>query len=191
MRDVPSVAYTSANMLTVSTFSADQSSPQYRNQSYTANYDYQGPSDVVKFLAINMGTQGAMLPVTPPAPNSHWNITFFGPSIRCRNVSDGLRNAISLDIASYINESMWVTHPGGDGSMSDGSANTWLNPLYFAWTPSIPSYISSDDLSFEGYVRPLHKNTPREYLYWTRSTGDMVPLYVGVIPSVYNLTQLV
>jgi hypothetical protein len=205
MRDVPSVAYTSAKLFTVSD-STDQSSPsmlypqlypqssppmlypQFHNQSYTAKYDHQGPSDVVGFLAINMDTQGAVLPVTPPAPNSHWNITFFGPSIRCRNVSDGLRNVVSLDIASSINESMWLAHPGGDGSTTSGSQNTYLNPLYFARTPSMPSDISPDDPSFEGYVRPLHRNTSEEYEIGIRSTGDMVPLYVGVIPSVNNLT---
>jgi hypothetical protein len=182
MRDVPSVAYTGANMFTVTAIS---SSSQYlqHGQYYTASYDYQGPSDAVNSLAITLSTQGVMLPVTPPAPNSNWNSIFFGPSIRCRNVSAGLRNAISLDIASYMNDSMFQHNL----KVKSGMSYSALNPLYFAWTPSVPSDLSPDDPSFESYVRPLHRHESKKYDISYRGTRDTAPLYVAVIPSAIAL----
>lgn len=153
MRDVQSVAYTSANMFTVSTISSGDQYLQGNDQFYTASYDYQGPSDAVNLIAITVGAQGGVLPLIPPAQNSTWNSTFFGPSIRCRNVSDGLRNAISLDIASYMNDSMFQYNL----KVQSDTEYSALNPLYFAWTPSVPSNVSLDDPSFEVYVRPLHR----------------------------------
>jgi hypothetical protein len=184
MRDVQSVAYTSANMFTVSTISSGDQYLQRDGQFYTASYDYQGPSDAVNLIAITVGAQGDVLPLIPPAQNSTWNSTFFGPSIRCRNVSAGLRNAISLDIASYMNDSMFQHNLKVESDM-DYSA---LNPLYFAWTPSVPSDLSPDDPSFEGYVRPLHRHGSKKYDISDRGTGDMAPLNVAVIPSAITLT---
>ena len=66
MRDVPCVAYTGANVFTVTAISSSQYLQQH-GQWYTASYDYQGPSDAVNSLAITLSTQGTMLPVTPPA----------------------------------------------------------------------------------------------------------------------------
>jgi hypothetical protein len=185
MRDVPSVAYTSANMFTVSTISSGDQYLQllHDGQFYTASYDYQRPSDAVSLLAITVGTQGIMLPVTPPAPNSNWNSSFFGPSIRCRNVSAGLRNAISLDIATYMNDSMFQHKLHVQSAMNYSA----LNPLYFAWTPSVPSNLSPDDPSFKGYVQPLRKHGYYEYDISDRRTGEMAPLYVAVIPSAITL----
>jgi len=186
MRDVPSVAYTSANMFTVSTVSSGDDQYLLRlpdGQIHTASYDYQGPSDAVSLLATTVGTQGIMLPVTPPAPNLNWNSSFFGPSIRCRNVSAGLRNAISLDIANYMNDSMFQ-YKLHVQSATNYSA---LNPLYFAWTPSVPSDLSLDDPSLWSYVRPLRRHEYYEYDISDRSTGDMAPLYVAVIPSAITL----
>jgi hypothetical protein len=186
MRDVPSVAYTSANMFTVSTVSSGDDQYLRRlpdGQIHTASYDYQGPSDAVSLLATTVGTQGIMLPVTPPAPNSNWNSSFFGPSIRYRNVSAGLRNAISLDIANYMNDSVFQ-HKLHVQSATNYSA---LNPLYFAWTPSVPSDLSLDDPSLWSYVRPLRKHEYYEYDISDRRTGEMAPLYVAVIPSAITL----
>jgi len=184
MRDVQSVAYTSANIFTVSTISSGDQYLQGNDQFYTASYDYQGPSDAVNLIAITVGAQGGVLPLTPPAQNSTWNSTFFGPSIRCRNISDGLRNAISLDIASYMNDSMFQYNL----KVESDTEYSALNPLYFAWTPSVPSNVSSDDPSFEGYVRPLHRLQDKEYDISDRRTGDMAPLYVVVMPSAITLT---
>jgi hypothetical protein len=184
MRDVQSVAYTSANMFTVSTISSGDQYLQRDGQFYTASYDYQGPSDAVNLIAITVGAQGGVLPLIPPAQNSTWNSTFFGPSIRCKNVSDGLRNAISLDVARYMNDSMFQ-HNLKVESDTDYSA---LNPLYFAWTPSVPSDLALDDPSFEGYVRPLHRHESKKYDVSDRGTGDTAPLYVAVIPSAITLT---
>ena len=184
MRDVQSVAYTSANMFTVSTISSGDQYLQGNEQFYTASYDYQGPSDAVNLIAITVGAQGDVLPLVPPAHNSTWNTTFFGPSIRCRDVSDGLRNAISLDIAIYMNDSMFQ-HNLKEESDTENSA---IIPLYFAWTPSVPSDLSPGDPSYEGYVRPLHRHESKKYDISDRGTGDMAPLYVAVIPSAVKLT---
>ena len=185
-RNVPSVAYTSANMFTVSTISSGDLFIQRNGQWYTASYDYQGPSDAVNLIAITVGAQGGVLPLIPPAQSSTWNSTFSGPSIRCRNVSDGLRNAISLGIAKYMNDSM-LHHNLDEESATIGSTNDALNPLHFAWTPSVPSNISADDPSFEAYVRRLHRGGTSSYEPSSRNTGDIALLYVGVIPSAIKL----
>ena len=187
MRDIPGVAYTSANMFTVLTTGSGNTPSHNYNLWSTASLIYQGPIDAIKMLAIALSSQGAVLPVIPPAPDSTWNVTFFGPSMRCKNVSGSLRNAISLDIARSMNLSMFCESDYTWATACAELSDPPVNPLYFAWTPSVPSNISPDDSSFEGYVWPLHRQNSKMYDISDRSTGDMAPLYVAVIPSVIEL----
>lgn len=62
MRDVQSVAYTSANIFTVSTISSGDQYLQGNDQFYTALYDYQGPSDAVNLIATLLAHKAACSP---------------------------------------------------------------------------------------------------------------------------------
>jgi hypothetical protein len=181
MRDVQGVAYTSANMFTVSTISSNGSFLQTGGNWNTASYEYQGPSDAVSLIANAVGAQGGVLPVLPPAQNSTWDVSFFGPSMRCNNVSDHLRDRITLDIAQRMNESMFHNN-----LHKDSLVDSPLNPLFLAWTPPIPSNLSAEDSASATHVLPLNRKV--DYDIANRHDGDLFPLYVAIIPSAIILT---
>jgi hypothetical protein len=181
MRDVQSVAYTSANMFTVSTISSNGSFLQTGGNWNTASYKYEGPSDAVSLIANAVGSQGGVLSVLPPAQNSTWNVSFLGPSMRCNNVSDHLRDRITLDIAQYMNESMFHNN-----LHKDSLVESPLNPLFLAWTPPIPSNLSAEDSSSATRVLPLNRQV--NYDIANRHDGDLFPLFVAIIPSAIILT---
>lgn len=186
---MPNVAYTSANMFTVSTISSGDTFYQGNNgQWYTESYEYQGPSDAVNLIAITVGAQGGVLPITPPAQNSTWSVNFFGPSMHCHNVSGPMHDAITLDIARYMNDSMFVNNLR-DESSSTGLTNSALNPLYIAWTPPVPADFNPDNSSFGSYVHPIHRPTSgsKSYDPSDRGNGDLAPLFVAAIPSANKL----
>jgi hypothetical protein len=177
MRDVQSVAYTSANMFTVSTISSNGSFLQTGGNWNTALYKYQGPSDAVSLIANAVGSQGGVLPVLPPAQNSTWNVSFFGPSMRCNNVSDHLRGRITIS----INELMFHNNLHKD-SLIDSP----LNPLFLAWTPPAAPNISAEDSASATHVLPLNRQV--DYDIANRHDGDLFPLYVAITPSAIKLT---
>ena len=66
------------------------------------SFDYNGPSQIVESIAAAVGAQGAILPITPPSPNSSWHLEFYGPSLKCRNMSDVRRGQVAHNVANYF-----------------------------------------------------------------------------------------
>lgn len=67
-------------------------------------YEYTGPSTLARQIAMAVGAQGAVLPITAPAPNSSWDLTFRAPSIRCDNVSRDRYIAIEQSMYDYLSD---------------------------------------------------------------------------------------
>jgi hypothetical protein len=175
MCDVPSAAYISTNMFNSLPHTRGGEVPGNIGQQYTSMWFYMGPSYAVNRVAVTVGTQGGILPVIPPSQNSTWNVTFYGPSIRCGNVSSSLHDAITLNIAQYLNETL--VNAGNTSDSKTGPS------YYLAWTPSVPSNFSPEDPSFGVYARPFNNTPFGDFDVLNRIPGDMVPLYVGIFPS--------
>ena len=100
-------------------------------------YSYNGPSQAVLEIASAVAAQGAILPITPPSANASWSLTFYGPSLKCANISDTRRQQWSNNIGSYLT--------GGVDGVNCGEPYGYL-----AWFPRSLSTTNSsvDDLPF-------------------------------------------
>lgn len=65
-------------------------------------FAYNGPSQIVKTIAAAVSAQGAILPIIPPSPNSSWQLEFYGPSLKCGNLSDVRREQVTRNVANYF-----------------------------------------------------------------------------------------
>lgn len=84
MTQVPALSFTSLS------FSADMHSTGAGadTDKYQEIYSYNGPSQALKRVATAVLVEGAILPITPPSPNSTWELDFYGPALSCSNVTD-------------------------------------------------------------------------------------------------------
>ena len=77
----------------------------YGNMTVDGNggqpYKYNGPSEHVKQVALDVALSNTILPITPPFSNSTWQLTFHGPTLECANVSSGERRDIEKNIAQH------------------------------------------------------------------------------------------
>lgn len=67
-------------------------------------YYYNGPSEEVRKVAFAAAAQGAILPVTAPAPDSSWGLIFPGPALKCSEVEDDVRLSVQQNILDYVFE---------------------------------------------------------------------------------------
>jgi hypothetical protein len=82
---------------------------------------YTGPSFLVHRIVAATMAQGKLLAIPPPASNSSWSLNFWGPAIRCGEVSDLDRTSISDNYGAYVQES------------SNAGLTTNYLPSYFSW----------------------------------------------------------
>ncbi|KAI0112242.1 hypothetical protein GGR51DRAFT_60601 [Nemania sp. FL0031] len=128
---------------------------QYPNSSYKPSNPitckYNGPSYEVQRIANSVASRGAILPITPPAPNSSWQLDFYGPSLRCRPIDANIR----LDIETKIAYWLWFKEKG-----NFTSRNCYEPPGYLAWSPSRKWITSSfEDLSYNLSLVPYDSFT--------------------------------
>jgi hypothetical protein len=91
---VPNVAFESLNYvdwLTPADHGEEETEPFW--------YTYNGPSRVVQEIVQAVAAQGAVLRITPPAPNTTWAVDFIGPSLTCTNVTSSQQSAIVSNVA--------------------------------------------------------------------------------------------
>lgn len=89
-----------------------------------ATFFYTGPSTAVLTVTNSAMSQGAILPIPPPAQNASWTLDFLGPSLKCKEVDHEtkfrfLANAIEAYNAKNLSQ----------------SASLYL-PLYVSWIPT-------------------------------------------------------
>lgn len=63
-------------------------------------YLCQGPSRAIENVALAVGTNGNILPITPPDINSTWQLDFSGPAIQCANLQAQDRATVMQNVAS-------------------------------------------------------------------------------------------
>ncbi|KAI8950665.1 hypothetical protein F4801DRAFT_602078 [Xylaria longipes] len=65
-------------------------------------YLYNGPSAEVQKVANAVAYGGTVLPITPPAANSSWQLDFYGPSLICHPMDDNTRLQVESSIAYWL-----------------------------------------------------------------------------------------
>jgi hypothetical protein len=102
----------------------------WMNQNFyrTLNYPgekglkiYAGPMYSIHRIVAATMSQGDFLAIRPPAFNSSWALNFWGPAIRCGEVSGPDRTSISNNYGAYVQQ-----------QLKRGIPSIYL-PSYFAW----------------------------------------------------------
>ena len=97
------------------------------DQGNDSIYIYNGPDQAVLEIATAVAAQGAILPITPPEANASWSLSFYGPSLKCDNISDVLQQQFSSNLRAYLTDGEYCNEPYG----------------YLAWFPRPPSGTNS------------------------------------------------
>ncbi|KAI0523918.1 hypothetical protein F5B22DRAFT_643025 [Xylaria bambusicola] len=82
-------------------------------------YTSKGPNEEVRRIAASTAASGLILPISPIATNSSWELDFYGPSIRCLKIDEELKVYFEQDIANWL----W----------NESSPNCLSPPGYVAW----------------------------------------------------------
>lgn len=184
MQHVPQLDFTTLNF--VSTIGRVGPTP-YIDGSTIHIYQYNGPSESLKQIAMDVAYQDSILPIRPPSTNSSWDLAFHGPRLTCTNVSSEERLSIEKNIKQYVKQSScsatpvpylsWFTH-------------YWDHPDRFYETPYI-----NFSYSGAGSTGPLAFDADSIFGLASlsdRSVFPMPTLYVAVLPGMltplfYNL----
>jgi hypothetical protein len=151
MRSVPQFDFINPNFLQF-----------FPTDYHVDSFIYNGPSQLVQKIATATAARGEILAITPPALNASWNLEFWGPSIRCTNVSDPLRGDILNNFGGYIEE---VDKMMGNIRLSIPyfSWASWGNDLPFindSSGPVLQSSFQSSSTVFLAYDNDLHNTLP-------------------------------
>ncbi|KAJ8132005.1 hypothetical protein O1611_g1616 [Lasiodiplodia mahajangana] len=124
-------------------------------------YSYNGPSYEVERIATAVASGGGILPITPPAPNSSWQLNFYGPSIRCHPVDAHTRLDMETNIAHWI----WNETSEDYGYPLE---NCLQPPGYLAWWSQDGSVVP-----FTGPISPLTSDLI-DYSFFVAVMPDLV-----------------
>ncbi|KAI1365690.1 hypothetical protein F5Y08DRAFT_352625 [Xylaria arbuscula] len=88
--EVPNVDFKSLNFADVP-FNTD-----------SKGFEYSQPSNAVLKVAQATRATGAILPLSPPFPNSTWSLDYHDPRLGCKAVSDSFKDAIIHNVESAV-----------------------------------------------------------------------------------------
>ncbi|KAI0198894.1 hypothetical protein F4808DRAFT_462283 [Astrocystis sublimbata] len=132
---------------------------------------YSQPSNAVLKVTQATSATGAILPLSPPMPNSTWSLDYHGPRLGCKAVSDSFKDAIIHNVESAVKLGSCETSYG-----------------YISWGPSGSNESQSlpfrlpDDGGNDTFPT-LETKLLSEFDY---STVSRAILYVAVFPHIVN-----
>ncbi len=97
-RRVPNLDFRSMNFLAAMPHMESADTPSL------GSYLYNGPNQPLLETSNAVMSGSRILPITPPAANSSWNLQFHGPSLKCTNVPDSLHQRLRRNIAQGIDD---------------------------------------------------------------------------------------
>ena len=166
LRRVPTLGLDSLNFLSdmqsfgnAQYFSFD-STPQQKGE-----YLYQGPSRPIENVALNVGTNGKIMSITPPNLNSTWELDFHGPGIQCSNLEGQARQDVLENVAKATNN----------------MGTTMYTFLAWTYTWDKNATYLNDTSPDSTLMLPFDGSAPNVQLINPRATMPPV-LYVGVLP---------
>lgn len=131
-------------------------------------YGYYGPSRATSNLVRSVAANGELPQLTPPGPNSTWELEFPGPALQCREPSAGYRSEIERSILDAS-----AQFRGGDGLQASNKSSDLIAPYrYLAWNadgsilddrPSRPLPFT-DEGDVNGDTSGMESSLPRSML---------------------------
>ncbi|KAI1312018.1 hypothetical protein F5Y03DRAFT_262214 [Xylaria venustula] len=152
-------------------------------------FAYNGPSIEVQKIASAVAAQGNILPITPPAENSSWSLSFYGPSLSCGPMDVSVQAQVEPNIAAWLWTNPFLSNVTG---YSNGP-NCLLYPaIYLCWSPFANI---SEPLGTEPIVTPFVNNNTLAALLNPPLTSDyqfikdfpvgpFTPLYMALLPGI-------
>lgn len=142
----------------------------------TDSYRYNGPSSSMRHLATAVTSQGQILPIPYPAPNTSYELSFWGPSLSCSEASTEEHN--NLDEA-IIDQLLDITSRVSNGTAGD--AITCDLPGYLAWVPT--SINSTDPFSAIDDNATSTESNFLSLTHWTITENSPYNFYVATVPD--------
>jgi hypothetical protein len=127
------------------------------------------PSEVMLKIAWQTAERSQILPITAPAVNSSFGLSFFGPTMRCAPPNDAQKIAFDYYVARIRNESgLYVSADIGDLDnvvQNDPRAPT-LDLVYSAFSPRFSEMLNdpSVDATYSGWRPELGSFNPSDPL---------------------------
>jgi hypothetical protein len=128
-------------------------------------YLYQGPSRSIENVALNVGTNGKIMSITPPSLNSTWELDFHGPGIQCSNLEGQDRQDVLENVAHATNK----------------MGTTMYTFLAWTYTWDKNTTLLNDTSPDSTLMLPFDGSVPNIELVNPRAAMPPV-LYVGVLP---------
>lgn len=133
MQHVPNVDFVNLNY--VGNMAPNPFWPDTKGPNEPVPFFYNGPSRAVENVVQAVAAEGSMLPISSPGINSSYHTEFYGPAVRCHDVSETLRAAIEASIVR-------ATRPHNTSCHAYG---------FLAWTPEDSNQSGSGLLPFTNH----------------------------------------
>lgn len=140
-------------------------------------YMYAGLSRTVQRITEAAAAQGSILPVVAPSVNSTWDLNFNGPSLHCKPVSSGFRNAVLANILNYT-----LVRTRDDCTFGTG---------YVAWHPieMAPNKSMTDYLPFKVENLNSSRNALNNDNNYGYPFSDMASVFLAIAPTLFTSTS--
>jgi hypothetical protein len=88
-----------------------------------------GPSFIISRLFTTTSSSAAIIPLTPPLPNSSYTLEFWGPSYKCQNLSEVIAETKGITYLDGLDnytsfQDVWhkfASNSSGDNNVYSGS----------------------------------------------------------------------
>ncbi|KAI9710459.1 MAG: hypothetical protein M1812_007427 [Candelaria pacifica] len=148
---------------------------------YSLLYVYNGPSQIVKRIAVGVAAQNSILPIAAPFPNSSWELEFNGPSIKCDPISSSESLNFQANIAQYIKSTPGYCKPPA---------------TYLAWFPRINT--ARNESFNEPYIQSTQGNAsfPDPETIFNTEDADFsnvirqdAIMYISIMPNMLSVRR--
>lgn len=96
------------------------------------------PSYVISRLLATTSSSAAIIPLTPPLPNSSYTLEFWGPSYKCQNLSEVIAETKGIIYTDTLDNNYTFRDLWDEFEMkSSNNSNDRLYPVYSGSTPDL------------------------------------------------------
>jgi hypothetical protein len=92
------ISWTNAQVRSLDMYSSNQTTrftySVQSNSSGSESEQFLGPRTIISRLSTATATQGQILPISPPFPNSTYALEFYGPAVQCREANSSVATII-------------------------------------------------------------------------------------------------
>jgi hypothetical protein len=142
-------------------------------------YIYSGPSPALQSLVGSVISQGDVLPVSPPVTNASWHLELNAPFLRCGNLTEQDRIAVSNNIKAAMLADTFLSGFLAWRQLPLDSAGAYLLNATLPFRPAKASKASNSSI-----FNPQHLRFESNADFHTNDLNVTLPLlfYLAVVP---------